>query len=68
MARAKYIWVVRDNGSRSITGVWTVKHEMVTWLKRCSLSSNLIALDWEVIRFRDGKPHTCSIVPWSEIL
>ncbi len=57
MARADYIWVAIETDGRhrqiGICGTWTVKHEMVAWLRRL-VSTNGIA----VLRYRDCDPKT----------
>lgn len=68
MARAHSIWIIRCTHNRCLVGAWTVKHEMVTWLKHINLTLDRISETLEVCRLRDGKPEDVSIIPWSEIL
>lgn len=49
MARATYIWVVMDADILLPVGVFTVKHEMKTWLQR-----NMKQDETKVYRYRDG--------------
>lgn len=50
MARAEYIWTVQIGGQTS--RCFTVKHELISWLRRGFPSEALRELD--VVRFRDG--------------
>lgn len=50
MARAEYIWTVQIGGQTS--HCFTVKHELVAWLRRSFPAEALRELD--VVRFRDG--------------
>lgn len=54
MARSKYIYVVREAGKQFfVIGAYTVKHEMITMLKRQRQFA--MTDDWfEVLRFHDG--------------
>lgn len=51
MARSTYIYVVDrpDGGFPGAVAVFTVKHEMITWLKR-----NHEGEEWEVLRYSDN--------------
>lgn len=53
MARAEYIWVVRD-GVGDLIAAFTVKHELVGWLKRRTTGWVGLAESWEITRLRDG--------------
>lgn len=55
MARAEYIWLVRDPDGDPIAA-FTVKHELVGWLKRrtAGWEHTDLASSWEITRLRDG--------------
>ena len=68
MARAHSIFILRRKDTRTIVHVWTVKHEMVTWLDQNSQMRRQDAeVLYEVIRMVDGKLGCETIVPWKEI-
>jgi len=53
MARAYSIWICRLKDSPGkLIGSWTVKHEMVTWLRKCGLVYSSL----EIIRMVDKHP------------
>jgi hypothetical protein len=52
MARSTYIYIVKDKHDGFIHGAWTVKHEMVAWLK--SLESAPSGA--RAFRIKDGDP------------
>lgn len=53
MARAYSIWICRlANQPAKIIGSWTVKHEMISWLRTCGLPYRNL----EVIRMVDKHP------------
>lgn len=53
MSRATTIWVVRDLGANTTCAAFTVRHEMITWLKGQSFEFVSRA---SVIPFMDGPP------------
>jgi len=66
MARAYSIFILRDVYHRHIKGGWTVKKELVTWVK-----TNLPPgqrRHFEVLRLRDGQADHETEIPWSELL
>jgi hypothetical protein len=50
VARAEYIWTIQIHGQT--THCFTVKHELISWLRRSFPAGALRELD--VVRFRDG--------------
>jgi len=55
VARAEYVWVVRD-ATGDLLAAFTVKHELVAWLKRrtAGWTHTQLAESWTVDRLRDG--------------
>lgn len=53
MARAEYVWIVRD-ALGDLLAAFTVKHELVGWLKRRTAGWTGLAESWTVDRLRDG--------------
>jgi hypothetical protein len=51
MSRAYSVWVVKDTGNGTISGAFTVKHELKTWLKKNQQPVF-------IYRCRDGHPET----------
>ena len=71
MARAHYIYLIRHQlpghpSDRELLGAFTVKHEAITWAKRCPHPLTHIRLS----RMRDGTTsHKVEeIIPWDEDL
>lgn len=56
MSRATSIWIILD-GLRVVRAAFTVKHEMITWLKEQEQSVDIS--DWTANRFPDN-PRTGS--------
>jgi len=68
VARAHSIFILRRQDTRTIIRVWTVKHEMVTWLNQNDRMTRTAAeVLYEVVRMVDGKTGCETIVPWEEI-
>lgn len=55
MARADYVWIVRDSLG-DLLAAFTVKHELVTWLRRRTTGWEHTQLreSWTIDRMRDG--------------
>lgn len=55
MARAEYVWIVRD-ALGDLLAAFTVKHELVGWIKRRTAGWEHVQLaeSWTVDRLRDG--------------
>jgi hypothetical protein len=53
MARADYVWVVTD-ATHAPIAAFTVKHELIGWLKRRTVGWTDLAESWEITRLRDG--------------
>lgn len=51
MARATYIWTAHDDDGE-LVGTWTVKHELVSWLRRGDLPGVIAGIR----RYADGQP------------
>jgi len=66
MARARYIWLFYNYNTYRVIGAWTVKREMVRWLKQSPEPPDQRI--WTVLRFRDGQPDKATEIPWEEIL
>ena len=68
MARAHTIWILRNCRTKVIVGAWTVKHELVTYLKTREMPQESIEIAYEVVKLRDGKADNEIPVAWEEIL
>jgi hypothetical protein len=55
MPRAAYIYVVRQYPLKSLVAAFTVKHELVTWLRRRLVEAPLLVDLYLVTRLRDGQ-------------
>lgn len=66
MTRAHSIFILRDVYYRHTKGGWTVKHELVTWVKENIPHARL--QHYEVVRLRDGKADHETLVSWEELL
>jgi len=68
VARAHSILILRRQDTRTIIRVWTVKHEMVSWLsKNDRIRRQDAEVIYEVVRMRDAHVGCETIVPWKEI-
>ena len=76
MTRSYSIWVLRKKSNQHLLGAWTVKKEMVTYIKRkltceweweTGIDRKTLEKDYQVLRFRDGSDMPAQLIPWEEI-
>jgi len=64
MARSKYIWVIFDSKDREVVGVFTVKHEMISWVQKHEQAGQVNRKHWKLYKAEDGQyqvPYGCRL-------
>lgn len=53
MSRASSIWLVKEP-SGEVVAAFSVRHELVSWLKRIERDEGILAVSWQIEQRKDG--------------